>query len=200
MNVSTVKKVIAILSIVAVFLSFLAHSSTISMVAVIICTLASIVLLLRYLPQLSDLSPDNPKIHTLRWITVAGIIIALGCIVLAVLNEKGLLSLTDSQSSWLIAGLFSGIIIGIGNSAPKIPFNRYTGLRLPWTVRDENTWIAAHRILGYCSIPCGLLCFAGIGNLDLTVHICVAMLLLWVLIPAVLSCLFYYQKWHKSRI
>lgn len=35
-----------------------------------------------------------------------------------------------------------------GNLAPKLPFSRHTGLRLPWTAADEDTWIVAHRILG----------------------------------------------------
>lgn len=34
-----------------------------------------------------------------------------------------------------------------GNIAPKLPFNRYVGFRLPWTVTDEDTWIFTHRLV-----------------------------------------------------
>ncbi|HIY05838.1 MAG TPA: SdpI family protein, partial [Candidatus Evtepia faecigallinarum] len=35
--------------------------------------------------------------------------------------------------------LFAGIV------CPKLPYNRHIGLRLPWTVQDEETWNVAHR-------------------------------------------------------
>ncbi|WP_178390071.1 SdpI family protein [Faecalibaculum rodentium] len=35
---------------------------------------------------------------------------------------------------------------------PKLSWNRYEGLRLPWTVSDPQTWALAHHILGWISL------------------------------------------------
>ncbi len=51
-------------------------------------------------------------------------------------------------------------MVFIGIVSPKLPYNRHTGLRLPWTVRDEDTWKNAHRILGFISFPMVLLYIA----------------------------------------
>ena len=47
-------------------------------------------------------------------------------------------------------------VVMYGNNAPKIPFNKTLGLRVSWTLYDEATWRYAHRMIGYCSIPCTL--------------------------------------------
>ncbi len=199
MSVNKPKLIIGLLSLLALVLSLILQNDMASFLAVATCALIAIIVLYKYLPQLSNISKDNPKAKTLRAITVFNSILFFGVVIFAVLNQKGMVNLSDEQSSWLLAGLFALIIIGLGNAAPKIPFNRYTGLRLPWTVRDEETWIVAHRILGYVSFPCGLLCFAGIGTLESTVHISLTMFFIWILIPAVLSFLFFYKKWHPKN-
>ena len=87
-----------------------------------------------------------------------------------------------------------------GNVAPKIPFNRYTGLRLPWTVRDEDTWIVAHRVLGYVSVPIAILLFTNVATdmpLDTYVKFWwLGVVVLWIAIPGIISGVFYYKKWN----
>ena len=86
------------------------------------------------------------------------------------------------------------ILLVLGNLAPKIPFNRYIGLRLPWTVQDEDTWRLAHRILGYISFPLAflyaalLLCGVGIETSTGVVIIS------WIAIPGGISYIFYRRK------
>lgn len=84
--------------------------------------------------------------------------------------------------------LFAGII------SPKLPFTRHTGLRLPWTVRDEDTWNVAHRILGYISLPAALLyiaCALTVPNFE-AVTLCA--MLIWLGIPSLFSLVFFYRK------
>lgn len=198
MRLNKSKRIIGWLSLLAVVLSVPIRKETIAILAVTVCALICVCTLYPHLPQLSNISGDNPKAKTLRIITVGNVLLVLLIVLFAVLNETGAVHLSDAQSSWLIAGLFAVIMMGFGNVAPQIPFNRYTGLRLPWTVSDEETWIVAHRILGYVSFPCGLLCFAGVGNLPTTVHLSLLLFLLWISIPAVLSYLFYRKKWNPK--
>ncbi len=183
------------LSIVGVGAAVLIQNQWFSMAVVVICALASLIILYRRLPELSNISEGNPKEKTLRWITIFNVLLLLSLVLLVVLLEKEILVLSEKQFSYLMPAFFSLIILVFGNVSPKIPHNRYTGLRLPWTVRDEETWLLAHRILGYLSLPCGILCWAGAGNIQLSFTIAMAMLLTWILIPSVLSLIFYYRKW-----
>lgn len=86
--------------------------------------------------------------------------------------------------------LFAGIV------CPKLPYNRHTGLRLPWTVQDEDTWNVAHRIIGYISLPIALLyiaCTWTVSNFEL---ITLGAMILWIGIPGGISYLFFYRKMH----
>ncbi len=195
LNVNKARMLISSLSLLALLVCLLVQNQAVSFAAAALCAFVCIFVFYRHLPQLSGVSPQNPKARTLRAITVVNGLLVLGCILFVVLQQAGLIALSDKQASWLLCGLFAFFILGFGNVAPKLPFNRYAGLRLPWTVRDEDTWIVAHRILGYASLPCGLLCFAGVGNLQTAAHFSVSMLLVWILIPAVLSYLFFRKKW-----
>lgn len=183
------------LSILGVGAAVLIQNQWFSMAIVVVCALASLIILYRHLPQLSNISEDNPKEKTLRWVTTFNVLLLLSLVLLVVLLEREILVLSEKQFSYLMPAFFSLIILVFGNVSPKIPHNRYTGLRLPWTVRDEETWLLAHRILGYLSLPCGILCWAGIGSVQLSFTIAMAMLLIWILIPSVLSLIFYYRKW-----
>ena len=82
----------------------------------------------------------------------------------------------------------------LGNIAPKLPFSKHTGLRLLWTVTDEDTWVVAHRLVGYISIPLVLIyiaCIPTVSNFEVLSGV---IILLWVGIPGGLSFVFYYKK------
>ena len=84
--------------------------------------------------------------------------------------------------------LFAGIV------CPKLPYNRHTGLRLPWTVQDEETWNVAHRSIGYISFPVVLLyiaCTWTISNFEI-VTLCA--MILWIGIPGIISYVFFHRK------
>ena len=66
--------------------------------------------------------------------------------------------LGDVSSPWIIvAALVACLMVFAGLISPRLPFNRHTGLRLPWTVADEGAWRAAHETLGVSSLPAALL-------------------------------------------
>lgn len=78
----------------------------------------------------------------------------------------------------------------------RLPFNRHTGLRLPWTVHDEDTWNVAHRVLHDLSIPIVLLylvCTLTVPDFE-TVTLCAVAL--WVGLPSVISGVFFWEKMH----
>ena len=147
---------------------------------------------------------DRSETDNSKWLSYLGIIVLF-----ATAAEKGVFDRFVSEiseaklitySKFLMALLLAVPMLFFGNIAPKIPFNRYTGLRLPWTVRDEDTWIVAHRVLGYISAPIAILLFANVATdmpLDTYVKFWwLGAVILWIGIPGIISGVFYYKKWN----
>ena len=199
MNVNKSKTIICGLSFLALFIALLIQNEILSSVLILLCLSAALFFLYRNLASLSNVSEDNPKLKTVRFITIFNVVVIAGVVVFAFLIEKGVIYLTESQGRYFFSAFLAVLVIVFGNLAPKLPFNRYTGLRLPWTVRDEETWIVAHRILGYISLPIGILCFAGATfqmEFDLWIKVWfLTPLFVWIGIPAAYSGLFYYRKY-----
>jgi len=209
MSLKNVKRLLAGLSLAALIIAIISQNSAISTVLVLACVVASLAILYPNLAKLSNVSEDNPKARTLKGVTIF-IAVYLGIIVLfATAAEKGVFDRFVSEiseaklitySKFMMALLLAVPMLFFGNIAPKIPFNRYTGLRLPWTVRDEDTWIVAHRVLGYISAPIAILLFANVATdmpLDTYVKFWwLGAVILWIAIPGIISGVFYYKKWN----
>ncbi|WP_242976661.1 SdpI family protein [Clostridium perfringens] len=143
-------------------------------------------------PKIAKLSKGNVKIKTMRTLNrLTILIIIIGCMFSILSPIK--ISLDPKTNEILLVGLCSIFIMFFGNLAPKIPFNRYMGLRLPWTVRDEDTWRVAHRILGYVSFPIGIVMFV-LSFFFKIETIVVTGVLTWIIIPSIYSLVFYYKK------
>ncbi|MDK0794917.1 SdpI family protein [Clostridium perfringens] len=143
-------------------------------------------------PKIAKLSEGNVKIKTMRTLNrLTILIIIIGCMFSILSPIKS--SLDPKTNEILLVGLCSIFIMFFGNLAPKIPFNRYMGLRLPWTVRDEDTWRVAHRILGYVSFPIGIGMFV-LSFFFKIETIVVTGILTWIIIPSIYSLVFYYKK------
>ena len=143
-------------------------------------------------PKIAKLSEENVKIKTMRTLNrLIILIIIIGCMLSILSPIKS--SLDPKINEILLVGLCSIFIMFFGNLAPKIPFNRYMGLRLPWTVRDEDTWRVAHRILGYVSFPIGIVMFV-LSFFFKIETIVVTGILTWIIIPSIYSLVFYYKK------
>lgn len=143
-------------------------------------------------PKIAKLSEGNVKIKTMRTLNRLTILIIIICCMFSILSPIKS-SLDPKINEILIVGLCSIFIMFFGNLAPKIPFNRYMGLRLPWTVRDEDTWRVAHRILGYVSFPIGIGMFV-LSFFFKIETIVVIGVLTWIIIPSIYSLVFYYRK------
>ena len=87
-----------------------------------------------------------------------------------------------------------GLMGIIGNTSPKLPFNRYMGLRLPWTIRDEETWRVAHRWLGYLTFPIIIIMLTafllGVKVNDVATY----GIITWIAIPGIYSGWIYYKR------
>lgn len=157
-----------------------------------ILAIISLVVLDREAGNIVGLSENNPKVKTFRLLNMLTIFIAILCFMFASSLTNNQISITEDNKT-LVIGLISIFIMFFGNLSPKIPFNRYLGLRLPWTIRDEETWKVAHRLVGYSSFPIAMIMFVMSFFIDGNI-VGITGVLTWVMIPSIYSYIFYYKK------
>lgn len=90
------------------------------------------------------------------------------------------------------------LIIASGVFFYDFPYNRYIGLRLPWTIRDESTWIKAHKIMGVISLPIAIITFICAIYLDIELSLTIGVLS-WILIPSLISGIHFYKLYYKIK-
>jgi len=195
-DLSFLRIFILVVSIFIIAVAIFAPDNNTSKVIICTLTIIAMVIIDKQAPKIAKLSSDNPKIKTLRTIIRMTMSILVLVLLFAELNQFES-KLSKGTKDILLTGGLSLFMMIFGNLAPKIPFNRYVGLRLPWTVRDEDTWKFAHRIVGYISIPLAIILFILVFfvKTETIVPICI---LLWVAIPGLYSGWFYFKKYKKS--
>lgn len=67
------------------------------------------------------------------------------------------------MGGWLNSAFFMNLLMGIlffviGNYLPKCHQNYTVGIKLPWTLADENNWYLTHRFAGRLYAIVGILC------------------------------------------
>lgn len=89
------------------------------------------------------------------------------------------------------------ILIVFGNYLPKIRRNRTLGLKLPWTLKNEECWNKTHRFSGYVTIIAGAILSIGAiicGVLDIDVYSFIFLgiaILLFIIAPTIYSAVIY---------
>lgn len=190
--------VLSIASLLIIIWGTIAPENNLSFTVVVAIVIISMIILDIKASKVSNLSEGNPKIKTMRFLNRLSMLVFVGFYLLTIMpSTKDLLKLENNDI--VIVTLVSILIMVFGNSAPKIPFNRYLGLRLPWTIRDEDTWKLAHKILGYISFPVAIIIFisAFFFKIETSSTICI---LLWIIIPGTYSFIFYYKKMKGLKV
>lgn len=197
MKNNKIRYLILFFEFLALFVSLAFKNRIVSLSLMTICVITSMLILYFKLPELTpSISQDNPKMKTLKKVTLFNMGLLIACIVSALLNFTGLVTMPAENEKYFAALIIIIVILFSGNMSPKLPFSRHTGLRLPWTVIDEDTWVVAHRIIGYMSIPLALIYVAGLfltENFETLTFIIVAF---WIGVPSVYSYIYYYKKTH----
>lgn len=162
------------------------------------CVLAALVILYRNLALLTKATTVDMKIGTLKVTNIFNIAILVINIFIITSDRTAIIRMSESDEKLFELIIISIIILFGGFISPKLPFSRHTGLRLPWTVQDEDTWNVAHKIMGYISLPLVLLYLAGVCTIRNFEAITVAIMLLWVGIPGFVSFAFWWKKYHSK--
>lgn len=107
-------------------------------------------------------------------------------------NALGYTAVTDNIPFFVT--VFLGVLfVIIGNYLPKCRHNYTIGIKLPWTLHDEENWNYTHRVGGYTlSIGGVLMIFTSFIG---TPWIVLGILIVMIAIPVVASAMYHYK--HK---
>lgn len=163
------------------------------------CVLAALIILYRNLSLLTKITTENMKIGTLKVTTLFNMAVLIFAVMIAIFNEASFIRLSESGEQRLALAVTCIIMLFGGYISPKLPFTRHTGLRLPWTVQDEETWNIAHKIIGFISLPLVLLYLAASCTINNFEAITLAVIFLWIGIPGLISFVFWWKKLYGKH-
>lgn len=190
---------IIFLSLVALIVTISVRNPIVSLVLVGGCFGLALLILYRNLSVLSESTVSTTQMRALKIVTGFSALLLVGAVVVCGLLEAKVITLKEQQGEWLVMGIFSCMFLFFGALAPRLPYQRHTGLRLPWTVRDEDTWNLAHKIIGFISLPVTLL-YLGVAlsfsNIESIGKISVVAIVLYIGIPGIISLIFFWKKYR----
>ena len=187
--------IILALCSVAMISALVVKNQIFSLCLIGLCFMIALFVLYRNMALLT--AAQETGIRALKIASVFDAVVLAGSVAAAVLSGFDLLPWTGDKEKIFAAAVLSGVMIFSGMISPQLPFNRHTGLRLPWTVRDEDTWNVAHRTIGFTALPIALLYLAGTVSIDNFEAVSVFAMIAWLGIPALLSFVFWRQKVHN---
>ncbi|WP_343102098.1 SdpI family protein [Romboutsia sp. MSSM.1001216sp_RTP31141st1_G3_RTP31141_220114] len=191
-KINSTKTILLTISLLILGIGFIMSDGYIEILILGILGIVSLFLLNIQATNIVELSEDNPKVKTFRFLNIFNISIVILCFIFALSSPNNQLSITENNKNLVIC-FMSVFMMFFGNLSPKIPFNRYLGLRLPWTIRDEETWKIAHKLVGYLSFPIATIMFIAsfFFNGDI---VGIIGILTWIIVPSIYSFIFYSKK------
>lgn len=191
-----IRNLILYFSFLALAAALVVRQEIVSIILVGAFMVTAVVILYRNLALLTSLTTTDFKLKPLRATTVFNLALFVVVVAVAVLSSANLLPASERWERLLATAIITCVMGFAGIISPKLPHNRHTGLRLPWTVQDADTWYLAHRILGVISIPLAVLYLAGTVTIRNFEAVTVTILLLWIGMPSIISYVFYWRKFH----
>ena len=138
--------------------------------------------------------PQNKKALGIIFWIIPGVSLFVTGIFYAIALEK-------TKNLHLLLPLIMGLMfLIIGNYMPKISQNRTLGIKIYWTLHNEENWNKTHRLAGKLWVICGFLLFlCALLPTNWMLGTAVAVLLVAVAVPFLYSyCL--YKKHQKAGI
>ena len=174
------------------------RDGVISLVLAAVCLLIALAVLYRNLALLTSVTTDDLKIKVLKFATVFDVVVLLLTAAFVILSKTGAIPALAEKEEYFAVGLTVCVILVLGAVCPKLPFARHTGLRLPWTVQDEDTWNLAHRLVGFISPPTALFYMAALLIFGDTAKVSAITVIVWVAVPSVASLIYYLRKFRRA--
>ena len=99
----------------------------------------------------------------------------------------------------MIIMIFISIVFIItGNYMPKCKQTYTMGIKIPWTLNDEENWNKTHRMAGGLWVICGLIMLVTSPIADKIYMLPLVVMLVMVFVPVIYSYLLYRKKTSKT--
>ena len=194
LEVGRIRVLILWLTIIAVALTQIIRHEILAISISSVLLIAVLIILYRNSSLLSAGFDSSGKTGSIKAVAVFDIAFIVAVSVFGILVKTGRIHVSENQEALFYSALIAALMGFVGIVAPRLPYNRHIGLRLPWTVQNEGAWNIAHRILGIISIPLGLAYMSltfFVSNMETLTLIAV---LVWIGVPGLVSFLHTYKK------
>ena len=119
---------------------------------------AAITLLLYFMPQITPKGENALKSGK----AYPAVVVLVNLLMAMIMVITAIVALGGKVDINVVIPFAVGILmIGIGNYLPKIKQNYIFGIRLPWTLDNEEVWVKTHRLGGYVFLIIGVLFILG---------------------------------------
>ena len=99
---------------------------------------------------------------------------------------------------WLFPLLFGVLFIVIGNYMPKVSQNRTLGIKISWTLSNEENWNKTHRLAGRVWVAGGVVMLVtSVLPLKWSVGVLLVMTIMMIIVPIIYSYSIY--RTHKKH-
>jgi len=141
----------------------------------------------------SQLAQNKKVAGLMYWMVPVVVIFTFGIIYAEALGRTTNVSFVAP----LLAGL---LFVCLGNYLPKLKQNYVIGIKIPWTLKDEENWNKTHRLSGKLWVVGGfvvLLSAFTTGEMAFTIML--VAILVMVLVPVIYSYTFFRKKQNQSN-
>ncbi len=139
-------------------------------------------------PKRGNIVRSREIMEISRWFIVLMAVLMQGVIIASGLGY-------DVDVGRIVSIAIALLVMVMGNYLPRCRQNYTMGIKLPWTLEDEDNWIRTHRLAGYLWLAGGIL-MAVAGYLRL-LWVYAGIIIAISLIPAVYSYLIYKKKQQR---
>ena len=183
---------IRIICLVGIIGEVLFPNSTGGILFGLILAITSVIFLLMLKNEMALEKSDCENNYSISIMCISVVIVGY-----IILKDFQIITLSDTQEYFFSEILVFSFMALFGSCANALPFNKYVGLRLPWTLVDYQTWRYAHKLLHELTFPAilfSIVILKMFPNKSKTLMIWSVLLYLGV--PSFFSYL-YYKKKHQ---
>jgi uncharacterized membrane protein len=172
------------------------RSELLTMQSVIAVVSVLLYLLMKYLPSIDPKKKVKYGERTLQKLGM-GIVIFLAALSICMTFSSINKTVDADKLILMISGL---LFVFLGNVMYNIKPNYFAGVRTPWTLEDEGTWRATHRLTGKVWVAGGIIMtiLRLILPAKLGSYVFLGCLGVMVLVPVIYSYI-YYKKHHPKN-
>ena len=155
---------------------------------------SALALLGLFVPRLIRLDPKNKDINPKLENCIAWIIpiITIMCSSVTILNALGY----NTKVEIIIPCVVGIMLMIIGNYLPKAKQNYTVGVKIPWTLNDEENWDKTHRVAGFVFTIGGFL-IALSSFFKIRTIVLLIVIFSMIFIPTIYSYIMYRKKQVK---